>query len=71
MPQLDLILAVDDLKAFHHKNMAKTMNQKDYTYMARVTHGMVVTFFQDKGARVHFNHMALEDTKLIELTSGQ
>lgn len=58
MPILDILVAVDNLKAFHKANMKA--NKTDYTYLARMTHGLPVTFFQTKGARVHFNHTQLE-----------
>ena len=63
-------MAVDDLKAFHKENIKKEVNRKDYTYMARLTHGKAVTFFQDKGARVHFNYKILNDPTLLQLTNG-
>lgn len=44
-PKLDLIIAVDDLKEFHNKNIQKTVNGKDYTYLARMTKGKIVTYF--------------------------
>ena len=44
-PKLDLIIAVDDLKAFHTKNIQKDINGKDYTYLARMTKGKIVTYF--------------------------
>jgi len=65
-----LIVAVDDLKSFHKENLKKEVNRNDYTYMARLTHGKVVTFFQDKGARVHFNYKVLNDPTLLKLTNG-
>jgi len=55
MPTMDLILAVDDTAKFHKENLE--MNKNHYTYMARGTNCKVVNFFQDYGARVHFNHM--------------
>lgn len=63
MPKLDILVAVDDLKAFHKANLAA--NKTDYTYLARMTHGLPVTFFQTRGARVHFNHttLSLPDSK--------
>ena len=65
-----MIVAVDDLKYFHKENLKKEVNRNDYTYMARLTHGKVVTFFQDKGARVHFNYKVLNDPTLLKLTNG-
>lgn len=35
-PKLDLIIAVDDLKEFHTKNITKDYNRNDYTYLARI-----------------------------------
>jgi hypothetical protein len=64
-------LAVDDLKAFHTENLKKEWNRADYTYMARVTKGSVVTYFQTKGARVHFNHMTLDDPVMELMTKGE
>ncbi len=34
---IDLLLAVDDTKAFLESNIHKTANQKDYTLFARAT----------------------------------
>lgn len=70
-PKLDLIIAVDDLKAFHNKNIQKDVNGKDYTYLARMTKGKIVTYFQQKGARVHFNHTSLECPTLSKITGGE
>ena len=66
-----MLLAVDDLKEFHQENMKEENNRKDYTYMARITKGRVVTYFQDKGARVHFNYMTVADPMMEELTNGE
>lgn len=68
---MDLLLAVDDLKAFHTENLTKELNREDYTYMARLSKGRVVTYFQTKGAKVHFNHKTIEDPMLSELTEGK
>jgi hypothetical protein len=35
------------------------MNKDHYTYMARITSGKVVNFFQEHGARIHFNRMTI------------
>ena len=35
-----------------------------------MTKGKIVTFFQNKGARVHFNHTSLECPTLTKLTKG-
>ena len=59
-----MILAVENLKDFHKENMA--MNKDHYTYMARFTKGRVVTYFQDKGAKMHFNYMKVNDPELSE-----
>ena len=61
---------MDDLKAFHTNNIKKEVNGKDYTYFARATKGSIVTFFQKRGARVHFNHTKLECPTLSEMTKG-
>lgn len=65
------MIAVEDLKEFHKQNMAT--NYRDYTYMARFTHGKAVTFFQTKGARVHFNFTTLllpESNQSIKIRYG-
>lgn len=36
---------MDDLRAFHDENLKKEWNRADYTYMARMTKGRVVTYF--------------------------
>jgi len=38
--------------------------------MARVTKGRVVCYFQDKGARVHFNDKKIEDPELEKKSGG-
>jgi hypothetical protein len=58
-PKIDLIMAVDDLKAFHDANMK--VNPHHYTWFARGTHGHVVNFIQSKGAKIHFNYIYEED----------
>jgi len=35
--------------------------------MARFTHAKVVNFFQNKGAKIHFNFMKVEDPEISEL----
>jgi len=35
-----------------------------------MTKGKIVTFFQNKGARVHFNHTSLECPTLTKLNKG-
>ena len=59
MPTLDLILAVDNIPKFHEENLK--LNKNHYTYMARGTNCRVVNFFQDYGAKVHFNRMKVHD----------
>jgi hypothetical protein len=51
--------------------MKKEVNQKDYAYSARFTKGKLVTFFQDKGARVHFNYTTINDPTLEKMTHGK
>ena len=38
--------------------------------MARVTKGRVVCYFQDKGARVHFNEKKIDDAELEKTSEG-
>ena len=53
-PKLDVILAVNNTKEFHEQN--RELNSKHYTVMARATRNKIVTYFQGKGAKVHFNY---------------
>ena len=59
------------MKAFHTENIKKEVNGKDYTYLARMTKGKIVTYFQKKGARVHFNHASLECPTFNKITKGE
>ena len=68
MPTFDLILAVENIVDFHKENL--NMNKHHYTYMARFTNCKVVNFFQEHGAKVHFNHMQVRDEYLDELSEG-
>ncbi|CDW91227.1 UNKNOWN [Stylonychia lemnae] len=58
-PKLDIIMAVDDLKQFHQENLA--INKSHYTMMNRATKNKVLYYFQNKGAKVHFNYMKIQD----------
>jgi translocator assembly and maintenance protein 41 len=55
---LDLLIAVDDLVAFHRQNLKE--NYQHYTYFARVTKGYPVFWFQAYGAKVHLNTTSLK-----------
>lgn len=39
--------------------------------MARFTKCKAVHFFQHRGAKVHFNYMTIDDSKLKALTNGK
>lgn len=54
-----MILATDNLEEFHKQNLLQ--NKNHYTYMNRFTKLKFVNFFQQKGAKVHFNYMQIED----------
>jgi Phosphatidate cytidylyltransferase, mitochondrial len=47
-------LAVEDINEFHQQNLL--MNKVHYTMMNRATKNYIVTYFQNKGAKVHFNY---------------
>lgn len=53
VPEIDIILATKDIKAFHQENLR--INKKDYSLAARLTKAKIVNFFQHRGAKVHFN----------------
>eukprot|EP00347_Sterkiella_histriomuscorum_P021408 403334078 len=44
------------------------LNKKHYTYMNRATKNRVLNYFQNKGAKVHFNTIKIEDTEVIDQT---
>jgi translocator assembly and maintenance protein 41 len=69
-PKLDLILAVEDIREFHEAN--RVMNKKHYTMMSRSTRNKIVTYFQMKGAKVHFNYgLKFVDEDLAERTGAK
>ena len=68
-PVFDLILACKDTKEFHAQNLE--MNKNHYTYMAQFTQCRVVNYFQEHGAKAHFNYMTIKDQDLINKLVGQ
>lgn len=66
-PKLDVILAVEDIEKFHDENLKR--NKKHYTMMNRATKNKVLTYFQTKGAKVHFNYgIQMVDEDLAQQT---
>ena len=63
-----MILAVPDLKVFHKENLHK--NRSHYTIMNRVTHTRVINLLKNRGGKVHFNHMKIEDPELSAQTGS-
>jgi hypothetical protein len=64
-----VILAVDDIEKFHTDNLAR--NKSHYTMMNRATKNRVLTYFQTKGAKVHFNYgIKMLDEDLAEQTGS-
>lgn len=57
---------MDDLKSFHSENLA--LNRKHYTVMNRMTKNKALHYFQNKGAKVHFNFMRIEDQEHTQQT---
>ena len=51
-------MAVSDLKEFHQENFK--MNKKHYPALARLLKHKYVTYFQERGAKVHFNYFEHE-----------
>ena len=47
------------------------MNTKHYTYLNRMTKNRVLNYFQNKGAKVHFNHMKVVDPELSAQTGKE
>ena len=50
-----MIMSVENLKEFHKQNLEK--NKNHYTLVNKMTKAKFANFFQDKGAKVHFNYM--------------
>ena len=74
VPQFDLIMAVDQLKAFHKSNLHSPTIKKHYTYFARFTHGRAVRLAQRYGAKVHFNEVKMpidEFSEVLGIDSSQ
>ena len=64
-----MILAVEDIENFHKENLAR--NKAHYTMMNRATKNRVLTYFQSKGAKVHFNYgIKMLDEELAEQTGA-
>ena len=64
-----MIISVEDLKAFHSENIK--INKQHYTYSARFTKAKLVNYFQDRGAKVHFNYIKYIDPELSKMTGNQ
>ena len=60
---IDLVVGVNDVRAFHDENIRA--NKSHYSMAARLMKGRVVTFFQNYGAKVHFNQMTNEEGQII------
>ena len=70
LPSIDLIMAVENTKAFHEENIQR--NKTHYNYFARSTGGKIVHKIQDMGARLHFNHIELSENEQIkEISNGE
>lgn len=65
---MDLILAVEDLKKFHEEN--HTLNKNHYTMMNRATKNRTLYYFQNKGAKVHFNIINTQNEEFTRLIAG-
>ena len=46
-------------------------NKTHYTMMNRATRGKVMSYFQTKGAKVHFNETKIVDPELSEHTGQE
>jgi hypothetical protein len=63
-------LAVENINEFHRLNLLK--NKEHYTMMNRATKNYIVNYFQDKGAKVHFNYgIKMIDEELAQQTGEQ
>lgn len=59
-----LIVAVDDLKKFHHQNIM--MNKSHYPITGRLLKEKFIAYFSKYGARIHFNTFKLENQKTMK-----
>ena len=65
-----MILAVENTRKFHEENVLK--NKSHYTYFVRSTNFKIVHKLQEYGARMHFNHIRINDCEYVkELSEGQ
>ena len=58
-----------DTKEFHQQNLV--MNKHHYTYMARMTQLKVVNAIQSYSAKMHFNLVETDCSKLEVESNGQ
>lgn len=61
-PTIDTILVCDDIDDWHKDNYKR--NKSHYPLIARYTSVKLVTYFQRKGAKIHFNTFADHDQNL-------
>ena len=58
-------MAVDDCRKFHTSNLHH--NKSHYTLFVRSTHGYILNFLQDKGAKMHFNEVSMPHEIMHEM----
>ena len=56
------------MKKFHEEN--HQLNKNHYTMMNRATKNRALYFFQNKGAKIHFNIITTQDEEFTKLIAG-
>lgn len=59
---MDLVLSVNDVKAFHQANFL--LNKKHYPATSKLFKVKLVTWFQHYGAKVHYNYIPMVDEEV-------
>jgi hypothetical protein len=62
-PLVDTIIVCENIDDWHMENFKR--NKKHYPLIAKYTSYKLVTYFQKKGAKIHFNYFTTDEGKLL------
>lgn len=62
-PVIDTIIVCENIDEWHKENFKK--NKKHYPLISKIFSYRLVTYFQKKGAKIHFNYFTTDDGKLL------
>jgi hypothetical protein len=62
-PLVDTIIVCENIDDWHKENFKR--NKKHYPLIAKYTSYKLVTYFQKKGAKIHFNYFTTDEGKLL------